>query len=47
MSIYSDFECGAISDEEFRNFGVRMNRRDRYEREQEGEEDDSQEDDRC
>ena len=31
MSIYSDYECGAISDEELRNFGVRMNRQDRYE----------------
>ena len=36
MSIYSDYKVGAISDEEFRNFGVRENRRDRrdrYERE--------------
>ena len=30
MSIYSDFKCGAISDEELRNMGVIMNRQDRY-----------------
>lgn len=43
MSIYSDFECGAISDEELRNFGVRMNRKDRYEQEEELEDDSTEE----
>lgn len=33
MSIFSDYECGALSDDEFRNECNRMNRQDRYERE--------------
>lgn len=43
MSIFSDYECGAISDEELRNFGVRMNRQDRYEQEKEQEDDSTEE----
>ena len=33
MSIYSDFKVGAITQEEFDNYGAFENRRDRYERE--------------
>ena len=43
MSIYSDYECGAISDEELRNFGAKMNRQDRYEQEKEQEDDSTEE----
>ena len=35
MSIFSDYECGALSYDEFRELGNRMNRQDRYEREHE------------
>ena len=37
MSIFSDHSAGAMSDAEFRNECNRMNRQDRYEREQEHE----------
>lgn len=42
MSIFSDYECGAMSDVEFHNECVRMNAEDRddQEREPEEEEDD-------
>lgn len=50
MSIYSDYKCGALTDDEFRFLCNEENRRDRYEREHmfddiydpkdEGEEDD-------
>lgn len=29
MSIYSDYKCGAISEQEFRDCGIRENRRER------------------
>lgn len=35
MSIFSDYSVGALSDDEFRELGNRMNRQDRYEREHE------------
>ena len=33
MSIFSDHNCGALSDDEFREECKRMDRRERYERE--------------
>lgn len=33
ISAYSDYKCGALSDEQFENECRRMNRRDRIERE--------------
>ena len=30
MSIYSDYACGALSDEEFRSYGAYENRKERY-----------------
>ena len=46
MSIFSDYECGSLSDEEFRGECIRMNHRERYEREhmydEEGDDDDVQ-----
>ena len=33
MSIFSDYECGAMSYEEFRGECKRMDRQERYERE--------------
>ena len=33
MSIYSDYECGAMTEREFRNACARENNEDRYERE--------------
>ena len=35
MSIFSDYEVGALSEVEFHNACVEMNARDRWEREQE------------
>ena len=35
MSIFSDHDVGALSDEEFELEGIRMNKRDRLEREEE------------
>lgn len=35
MSIFSDHDVGALSDEEFEFEGIRMNNRDRIEREEE------------
>ena len=32
MSIFSDYECGAIDDDEYRNACIKMNAEDRYER---------------
>lgn len=36
MSIYSDYECGAMDDIEFHNACVEENARDRWEREHDG-----------
>ena len=38
MSIFSDYECGAMDDDEFRDACRRLNRMDRYEREHEFDE---------
>jgi len=38
MSIFSDHECGAMDDDEFRDACRRLNRMDRYEREHEFDE---------
>jgi hypothetical protein len=35
MSIWSDHDCGALSDEDFERECIRMNNRDRIEREEE------------
>jgi len=35
MSIFSDHDCGALSDEDFERECIRMNNRDRIEREEE------------
>lgn len=34
ISIFSDYKCGALTDEQFENECRRMNRRDRIEREE-------------
>ena len=51
MSIWSDYKCGALTDEEFRDECIKMNLQDRYEREHmydkwfdEDEEEDEEED---
>ena len=33
MSIFSDYKCGALSDDEFKADCIRMNNRERYEEE--------------
>lgn len=43
MSIFSDYKCGALSDEEFRSACAEMNRQDRWEREHEFEDDEEEE----
>lgn len=43
MSIFSDYACGAMSDEDYRMSCVRMNNQDRYEREHEFDEDEEDE----
>lgn len=46
MSIFSDYECGAMSYEEFREECKRMDRQERYEREHQfDEEEEDNEDD--
>jgi len=37
MSIFSDYECNAMDDEEFRQACIRINNQDRYDRELEAE----------
>ena len=44
MSIFSDNECGALSDDEFRAECIRMNLQDRYEREHQFDESEEDED---
>lgn len=39
MSIYSDYKVGALSDEEYDSLCAWENRKDRYERDHEGDED--------
>ena len=43
MSIFSDYKCGALSDEEFRSACAEMNRQDRWEREHEFDDDEEEE----
>lgn len=43
MSIFSDYECGALSCDEYREECKRMNSRDRYERERQYDEIDDDE----
>ena len=43
MSIFSDYEIGALSDVEFHNACVEMNARDRWEREHEYDEEEGEE----
>ena len=44
MSIFSDFKVGALSEQEYRDECIRMNREDRYERERMYETEDQEED---
>ena len=46
MSIFSDYEVGALSEVEFHNACVEMNARDRWEREHEYDEDEEDEEGR-
>lgn len=46
MSIFSDYECGAMTDVEYRNACARMNAKERWEEEHYWDTDDD-DDDRC
>lgn len=41
MSMYGDYECGALGEVEYHNLCVEENTRDRYEREEEEHEQDN------
>lgn len=45
ISIFSDYKCGAMSDDEFRSACAEMNRQDRWEREHEFDDDEEEDDD--
>ena len=45
MSIFSDYKCGAMSDDEYKDACIRMNLQYRYEQEHLYDEDEEEDDD--